>query len=42
MCVGGCGVGWGGVVMWVYKREIDVPVMDIYIYNNNNSVCVCV
>ena len=22
----GCGLGWGGVVMWVCKREIDVQV----------------
>ena len=30
--VGGCGVGWGGVVMWVCKRE-----KEIYVW-----VCVCV
>ena len=23
---GGCGVGWGGIVMWVCKQEIDVQV----------------
>ena len=23
---GGCGVDWGGVVMWVCKQEIDVRV----------------
>ena len=22
----GCGVGWGGIVMWVCKQEIDVQV----------------
>ena len=38
---GGCGVGWGGVVMWVCKREIDVWVMDVYIYIVI-LMCVCV
>ena len=23
---GGCGLGWGGVVMWVCKQEVDVRV----------------
>ena len=27
---GGCGVGWGGVVMWVCKQEIDVRVFVLY------------
>ena len=23
---GGCGAGWGGIVMWVCKREKDIDV----------------
>ena len=26
---GGCGVGWGGIVMWVCKQESDVQVCGV-------------